>query len=826
MEGNSKTLITMKENIQLCLLYLAIIFPFSLFGQDESAMPVGAVIVINTEGKVSLSGKTESDQPTQPKVGEVLPQGRFIQTDEGAKATLLLSNGTLVTIQEKTKMKVGAFEQAPFESNGRKVSDLEGEPSTSTVDLDLDFGSMIVKTKKLNKGSSFNIHSPVGTAGVRGTEFQLAQSPGAGVQLDVTESTVAFTPPGGQPMPVTQGQGLDVSSTGQLSPRPVNPAVALNITATNLAATEVSADISMDTVSDAMTESAELSAESETDATGEPSEGEGDSKEDGGDGSEGETESGEGQESEPSEQPSEGESSANEQAEEGNAPITEESSTEAVAETAGETPPEEPIQPVETTEVATAESTEVSSAPMSDTLSSTAQVEPELKIEELIEQNPDAKQMQETGKKGASASELAKFPLNEKLLGIYREFPEEIQNSLLDLEFEVVERLLSAEGFGPALAEKFTGFSSEAQVLILGLEDAALITLLEQDIDEALILSAMSPERVELSASDNLPQESDSSEMGDDVLSLGDALRESGNSEVYGEILELAGGEWTEEWLRVAEVANILSSDLAISPTSLPESLVVSGSEALSNPFYEEISSLYDTLESDLVAAGSDLSVLGGNLITVDSGTYDLTDSLGDSSSIIIGASEAFEVSGNIEFTGPAEKRVLIMSGDSINPDSGTNVTSALSDLVVATREDVLLSDSRLESAREIAVRSLRDIELKQVSLLADSMVRVKAAQDLNVDGLELSQSLPSLIMEATTIRLSNVDFPAATQVQLNSLKGPIDGQYPNFGTAIPASEQLGRVNFLSNVKSGGNLLMDRTAFDQFGGNITIGKLP
>ena len=137
----------MKENIQLCLLYLAIIFPFSLFGQDESAMPVGAVIVINTEGKVSLSGKTESDQPTQPKVGEVLPQGRFIQTDEGAKATLLLSNGTLVTIQEKTKMKVGAFEQAPFESKDRKVSDLEGEPSTSTVDLDLDFGSMIVKTK-------------------------------------------------------------------------------------------------------------------------------------------------------------------------------------------------------------------------------------------------------------------------------------------------------------------------------------------------------------------------------------------------------------------------------------------------------------------------------------------------------------------------------------------------------------------------------------------------------------------------------------------------------------------------------------------------------
>ena len=80
--------------------------------------------------------------------------------------------------------------------------------------------------------------------------------------------------------------------------------------------------------------------------------------------------------------------------------------------------------------------------------------------------------------------------------------------------------------------------------------------------------------------------------------------------------------------------------------------------------------------------------------------------------------------------------------------------------------------------------------------------------------------------MEATTIRLRNVDFPLATQVQLNSLKGPIDGRYPNFGTAIPLSDQIGRVNFIENIRSGGNLLMDRPSFDQFGGNINIGKLP
>ena len=45
-------------------------------------------------------------------------------------------------------------------------------------------------------------------------------------------------------------------------------------------------------------------------------------------------------------------------------------------------------------------------------------------------------------------------------------------------------------------------------------------------------------------------------------------------------------------------------------------------------------------------------------------------------------------------------------------------------------------------------------------------------------------------------MRLSNIDFPALSTVQLNSLKGGIDGKYPNFGSSIPAAEQIGRVEF------------------------------
>ena len=106
-------------------------------------------------------------------------------------------------------------------------------------------------------------------------------------------------------------------------------------------------------------------------------------------------------------------------------------------------------------------------------------------------------------------------------------------------------------------------------------------------------------------------------------------------------------------------------------------------------------------------------------------------------------------------------------------------MTTALSDLP-HVRSDILLNDVALESTREVAIRSLRNIELAQVQLRADSIVRMKASRDLTVNGLELSQKLPSLILEAITIRLRNV-IPKLSRRLLDSLKGPIDGKYPNF---------------------------------------------
>jgi hypothetical protein len=960
----------MKKNT-ISLLSTFFLFAFTLSSQPAQDSNVGAVIVAALEGKVSVLKNNDDQQGTEAKPGDVIPLGKMIVTGSGSKLTLLLSNGTLVTLVENTRMTVGKFEQTPFESEGKKVSDLQAEPSNSKVDLDLDMGSVVLKTKKLNKRSSFNINSPVGTAGIRGTEFQMGFDPSSGVQLDVTESTVDFTPPGGQPVPVTQGQGLDVSPSGQVAPRPVNPTVAQNISTTNQAATEVSADISMDSVSEAVTESTELSKEAEADNQ-EDSESKEESKEESQEepaedsqeeAMEESDEAGDEKASEPEEPSDEPSSDTEEPAAESDEPTAdmEEStnetqdpatetediasetqddatvaeSTEPSTDTGEATVSEETMaapvdQPAEQ-ETTIQETATVDLAPedtvISEPTSSTPQpeasfqetlpsveltpepmdtpdmapppslaiddfglqapkVEIEIKIEEIIERNPDAKQVQETGKMGAPASELAKLSLDGGMLDQYRDLPEDTQKELLnvgeklvekilsveevdpvvavefvnlspnaqelavnldeksfvtllsyeadvrkgiaELELPVAERLLSMEEFEPELAAKFVGFSPEAQDLTLGLEDIALVTLLEQSIDEGLILSALTPESIEQSSSENIPTDNKAAATSEEVLSLGDNMRESGNADLYDEVYEMADGEITEEWVKVAEVAEALSGDVELNEDSLPASSTVSGLDALGNPFFQEISSLYDVLLDDGLLAGNDPSVIGGDIITMSTGSYDLSESLGDASTLLLGASESFTISGDLRFftSEESDPQVIIMSGNDFSPASGSSITNELSDLVIATRGNVLLNDARLESVREIAIRALADVELQNVDIRSESMVRITAAQDLNVDGLQLSQSLPSLIMEATTIRLSNIDFPAATQVQLNSLKGPIDMKYPNFGTSIPQAQQIGRVNFLDNVKSGGNLIMDRSAFDQFGGNVNIGKLP
>lgn len=201
----------------------------------------GSVIVIQTRGVVHAYSP-QGRKLTAPVVrGSVLPVGYSIKTGFFSESILLFSNGTTATVQENSKLRLDKFSQAPFDAQNESFSQLQAEPSSSQVSIDMEIGSLVVQTKKLNKGSSFSISTPVGTAGIRGTQFQMAMSPDSGMKLDVAESQVAFTPAGqAQPLVVGPGKGLDASSSGNIKQRTINPTAAQNINVKNSVATSAS----------------------------------------------------------------------------------------------------------------------------------------------------------------------------------------------------------------------------------------------------------------------------------------------------------------------------------------------------------------------------------------------------------------------------------------------------------------------------------------------------------------------------------------------------------------------------------------------------------
>ena len=839
--------------------------------------------MISKEGEVGFFDAGGS-RMEEVKIGGLIPRTYTIVTGANSQMVGLLSNGTLITLVEKTRMRVQTFQQEPFDPQGKKLKDLKEEPSSSKVELELDMGSLIVSTKKLDRQSSFDINSPLGTAGIRGTEFQMALDPSQGVQLDVTESTVAFSPPGGgQPIAVSEGSGLSVTPTGTVTQRPVNPTAAQRISNTNQAATASSENISLNDVTTAMEQATteaetmlEESPETMEDSSEEPKEEETQPEREEEAPMEEEAPSGDTDEpsSEPSEEPVPVEESSEPAAGEvddaepqsGDSEPQAEAETETTGstsadggeggttndstETASSTP-----APASEPEVADAESggqvssssgesSTMDSAPKAEAPAaesgSVGSVEPvatspvaaEAGMDKgtvqnaALENNSEISMARKTGKVDQYTKALSKFGLSEEQTLRFYELGENAKSNLLVEKSENVGRLLSIKDFGPETADLFFAYSPGTREKILGLEDGAMVALIHQGIDEILLSESLTKMNLERSNSSNVPAApANPDPLEARKLALGESLIANNNERLLEEWTELAGDDLSEDWLEIGEMAARILQDQTLDGTELVE--ILQNREVLGNPFYAELADLYDQLELDLLVAGESPMIATKNLV-VTANSQALSPYFGDgASSLILSASEDLDIAGDLNWESPSQEKVrlVMMGAGNLRIQSGSNLNSATSDLVISTREHLSIEQVKLEVAQELAIRSLRDLELKNVTVGADALATIKARRDLNVDGLSFNRQVSRIVMEATTMRLSNIDFPALSTVQLNSLKGGIDGKYPNFGSSIPAAEQIGRVNFIENIRSGGNLIMDRANFDQFGRNISIGKI-
>jgi len=836
----------------------------------------GVILIAAKEGttKFSRAGKPLPADATEPN--DALSEGVLIETGVDGKVTLLFSTGTVSTVGPSTKLTLKEFSQEKFDAAGRSMGELKEEPSLSNVKLSLDFGSLIVGTKKLNKESSFDIVSTAGTAGIRGTQFQVAQPAGGGFSLDVAESTVAFTPKGAAaPLPVNTGKGLDVAAGAAPVPRPIKPAVAQAITQTNAGAFALTANVSLNVVSAKMDEA-------------EAAEGGSDSEEGGEEDAEEGSEEG-------------GEEDAEEGSEEGAEESSEEGGEEAAEDSGGEdSGTEDSGGGGEDSGGETGGEGGGEGGDAGGGASATPPVEsPPVDNAQVLENNPEVKEGRKEGKIDERTKQVFSLELTQKQSTRFYAYPDVIQNFLLVETPAVAQRLLDLNppadeafryfsyaestrektlsllpddhlatmlatafserqlldllGYVDAVREKilaepkviarrlmdihvlggdagsFYGYDADLRQRILQLEkDESVSALLRKNYDPNVMFLVLSDENLMRfhvasgATATPLSENLDEDLLGRAAVFVAES-HANGNDFLLDRLLDMGQGTLTADLLSTGEEANRLLTD-RILVGDISSEPVFAATSLASNPFYVATASVWKQVSADHFPDAGAVA-LAGREVKLLSGNYSYASLLGDADTLLVSASSFLDLEGSISFSGPSHRstRVVLAGGGAITASPGTTLDVAVADLAMASRHDLTLCEVALSAGGKVYLNSLRDMLLDDVGVQATDEVRLQALRSLSVDNLRFSEELRAIHMRATTLDLSNLDFPAQAAVRLESLKGGMDGKYPTFGTP---NRGYGRVNFLENVRSGGNPLIDRSSFDLHGKNISIGKVP
>lgn len=183
---------SLKHLSPLGLLILAI----SLLLPVVASAAEGYAAVTNVQGDVTYKIASFSDQAYD---GLVIKEGYEIVTGPAGSCLLVLSNGSTIQVNANSSMQFTQLQQNGFAS-ASKFTKLRSEPGSSQTGIKLNYGEIVGNTKKLSRGSSYEIETPVGVAGIRGTTWGVTVIPLGNGFFDalvyISEGEVEFTPVG------------------------------------------------------------------------------------------------------------------------------------------------------------------------------------------------------------------------------------------------------------------------------------------------------------------------------------------------------------------------------------------------------------------------------------------------------------------------------------------------------------------------------------------------------------------------------------------------------------------------------------------------------
>ncbi len=189
----------------------------------------GAIKALKISGTVTRLDSTGASFPVTE--GSIVSESDTIVTGADSGLVLVFMNGSSVKLGANSKLLVEEFKMDPLDQN-INVSTLKKEPSVSQTKLNLSYGDLVGDVKHLNPSSTYSIKTPVGAAGIRGTQFRVVFTPSATggpatFQLSTAEGLVLFTGTTGATVEVAKGNEVNVTAevnttTGVVSSATVN----------------------------------------------------------------------------------------------------------------------------------------------------------------------------------------------------------------------------------------------------------------------------------------------------------------------------------------------------------------------------------------------------------------------------------------------------------------------------------------------------------------------------------------------------------------------------------------------------------------------------
>ena len=152
--------------------FLVPLMVFFLYGNVLYSLDKGQVKAKNVDGNVRISVAGGASAVLQED--QVFSDNSAVMTGPEASVTLLFSNGSTIRLTRNTIFQVRTFEQAPYNQSEGKFEELARDPSESNTDLFLQRGRLLFDVKSLNEKSAYEIYTPAGSAGIRGTHGEIS----------------------------------------------------------------------------------------------------------------------------------------------------------------------------------------------------------------------------------------------------------------------------------------------------------------------------------------------------------------------------------------------------------------------------------------------------------------------------------------------------------------------------------------------------------------------------------------------------------------------------------------------------------------------------